>query len=315
MSLRIVLAGEESAGRLAFQVLQAEGVPPVAVLTSSAGLQPGSASLARLAERAGIPVLPPQLVREPGFAEELRDRGVDLLLNVHSLYLVHDAVAAAPHIGCFNLHPGPLPAYAGLNTPSWAIANGETTHGVTLHWMDSGVDSGPIAYQALFPILPADTGLLVSVRCVQQGIPLIRRLIGDAAADPRRIPAVRQDAGRRSYFHAGPPDGGRLRWEQPAARIERLVRAFDYTPLPSPWGRLTCRVDGRCVEIRKVEFTGEPCSAEPGTVRHVGGESHVATADEWLRLVAIGVEGERVDARSLSFGARLASAAMLGLLL
>ena len=62
-----------------------------------------------------------------------------------------------------NLHPGPLPQYAGLNVPSWAIYNGEVTHGVSLHRMDSGIDTGPIAYQASVLIGPRDTGLSLSV--------------------------------------------------------------------------------------------------------------------------------------------------------
>ena len=73
----------------------------------------------------------------------MREQGVDLLLNVHSLYLIaRRTVVAAPRIGSFNLHPGPLPEYAGLNTPSWAIYNGEREHGVTVHWMEPGVDTG-----------------------------------------------------------------------------------------------------------------------------------------------------------------------------
>ena len=67
-------------------------------------------------------------------------------MNVHSLFLIHPW-SSAPTIGSFNLHPGPLPEYAGLNVPSWAIYEGEKrSHGVTVHWMDEGVDTGPIAW-------------------------------------------------------------------------------------------------------------------------------------------------------------------------
>jgi len=60
---------------------------------------------------------------------------------------VPEAVLGVPARGAWNLHPGPLPRYAGLNAPSWAIYRGEQRHGVTVHRMDRGIDTGDIAYQ------------------------------------------------------------------------------------------------------------------------------------------------------------------------
>ena len=73
-----------------------------------------------------MPILPSTSVRDPEFAEWMRSEEIDLLLNVHSLYVIHADLVAAPRTGSFNLHPGPLPEYAGLNAPSWAIYHGES---------------------------------------------------------------------------------------------------------------------------------------------------------------------------------------------
>lgn len=281
--MRLVLVAEEAAGRQALQVLAGMDRPPCAVLTSSAETPPG-----RLAARLGLPVLPAGLVREESFADWLRAEQADILLNVHSLHVIRPDVAAAPRIGSFNLHPGPLPDYAGLNTVGWALVNGEAAYGVTLHWIGPAIDGGPVAYRADFPLEAADTALLVAMRCVQHGLPLIRRLVADAAATPHRIPAIPQDASRRRYYGRGIPFGGHLDWRLPARTIERLVRAFDYTPMVSPWGRLTARLGEAAVEIRKVRLTGDACSAAPGTIRSDGaGGVLVAAADEWVRLPGI----------------------------
>jgi len=68
---------------------------------------------------------------------------VDLLLNIHSLYVTAREILQTPKIGCFNLHPFPLLRYAGLNPVCWALYDGETTHGVTLHGMTAEIDAGP----------------------------------------------------------------------------------------------------------------------------------------------------------------------------
>jgi len=57
-----------------------------------------------------------------------------------------------------NLHPAPLPEYRGCNSYAHAIINGETEYGVSLHYMNEGVDTGPIIASPRFPILPDDTG-------------------------------------------------------------------------------------------------------------------------------------------------------------
>lgn len=67
--------------------------------------------------------------------------------------------ADSRRMGSFNLHPGPLPRYAGLNVRSWAIYQDEQTHGVTLHWMEARVDTGPIAFETMFDLSADDSGL------------------------------------------------------------------------------------------------------------------------------------------------------------
>ena len=115
----------------------------------------------------------------------MRSEEIDLLLNVHSLYVIHADLVAAPRTGSFNLHPGPLPEYAGLNAPSWAIYHGESRHTVTVHWMEPGIDTGAIAYETSFEIAEDDTGLSLSARCVREDCP-VPAAAGLGCAGPRR---------------------------------------------------------------------------------------------------------------------------------
>src|SRR5262249_33390072 len=176
-SLRVVLAAEEGAGVGVLQALVGSTHKVVAVLTSPPGKRAFGATPFALARRLGLSVLPANRVRDPRFADELRREKVDVLLNVHSLHIITPAVLDAPLLGSYNLHPGPLPRYAGLNAPSWAILRGERAHGVTVHRMLPGIDTGPVAYQSLFPIDDGETGFSLSSKCVREGLSLMRRFL------------------------------------------------------------------------------------------------------------------------------------------
>jgi methionyl-tRNA formyltransferase len=295
--LHVALVAEESAG---VQVLHqlADLRPAVeiaAVLTTEDGGRQRRPVVVEAARKLGLETWPAELVRSSELAERLRQAQVDVLLNVHSLFLVHPDVVGAPAIGSFNLHPGPLPEYAGLNVPSWAVFNGEEHHGVTLHWMDDGIDTGPVAWMSRFDLSATETGLSVSGKCVRHGVPLVLKLVQVAQRDAFSIPRDEQNPARRRYFRAGPPQEGRLDWQQPAAEILRFVRAADYGPFPSPWGHPQAVLGEQRVGIAKAAATGIPSADAPGTVREVTeAGALVATGDELILVERLSLDGSRL---------------------
>jgi methionyl-tRNA formyltransferase len=292
--LRLVVVAEEAAGVQVLQGLSTLETSPeiVAVLTRSAAEGAERPVVFEAARKLGLDVWPSGSVRSPELGSRLQAADVDLLVNVHSLHLIHPTVLTAPRIGSFNLHPGPLPEYAGLNVPSWTIYHGEPFHGVTLHWMDAGIDTGPIAWQERFPIDATDTGLSVSGKCVRSGVPLVLELGATAADDPGAIPRREQDLSRRKYFPAGPPDDGRIDWAQPADSILRFVRASDYAPFRSPWGHPRAQLAGRYVGVAKATETGVPATGQPGAVVEANESGAVvATADELILVQRIWLDG------------------------
>jgi UDP-4-amino-4-deoxy-L-arabinose formyltransferase/UDP-glucuronic acid dehydrogenase (UDP-4-keto-hexauronic acid decarboxylating) len=295
--LRVLLAGEEAAGAQTLRLLHETGQQVVGVLTGSKGAERSSGPLSSLAEQWGYRLWPARRVRAAAFADEVRAAGVELLLNVHSLYVMHAAVVAAPRIGSFNVHPGPLPEYAGLCAPSWAILHGERSHGVTVHWMDAGIDTGEIAYEARFEIAPEETAFTLSAKGVRAALPLLRALLEAAAADPPSIPRQKQRAVPGCYFGREAPNASRIDWSACAASIERFVRAADYGPFASPWGTPRATLPGVGeLEIVKVARTGQKAGAAPGTLGGpVPGGALVACADEWLLVKKLRVGGVAGD--------------------
>jgi len=255
----------------------------------------------------GFETWPAKLVKDPALAEQIRSRQVDILLNVHSLYIIDKEVVSAPRYGAFNLHPGPLPSYAGLNTISWALYRGEKTHGVTIHKMEPEIDTGPIVYQSSFPISEEDNALSLSFKSVKEGLQLMMKLLDVASADPEKIPLVPQDLSRWEYFGGGVPQGGELCWSSPAEEIINFIRACDYYPFRSPWGHPRTWLRDQELAVVKGARTGLSCEVAPGTVgRSADSGMLVATADEWVVVRKLKVGDKHVKAAEvLSTGNRL----------
>jgi methionyl-tRNA formyltransferase len=278
--MRIVLVGEEAAGLRVMREVLAAGHELVAVLTSAPSERRPPPALWQQAQARGVRVLPPQMAGDAAFPDLLRVEQVEMLLNIHSLVVLPQAVLCAPRLGCFNLHPGPLPEYAGLNT---AIYRGERHYGATLHRMSPRIDAGEIAYRARFDIDDRDTALGVYSRCLSFGLPLVSRLLQDGASGSLQLTS--QDLRRRRYFGGEVPEGGRVAWQKRARQIHDFVRACDYAPFPSPWGHPLTSVRDQVFAIARSELVRPASPAPAGTVGEVDDAGAlVACGDGWLRL-------------------------------
>ncbi|MBV8900555.1 MAG: hypothetical protein JOY92_10655 [Verrucomicrobia bacterium] len=304
---KVLLIGEESAGLRALRALAQSHCEIMAVMTSVTPGKPGTAAITAAAKELGCTVWPARRVKDPQFADALRSAQVDIILNVHSLYIIPGAVLQAARIGAFNLHPGPLPHYAGLNAVSWAIYLGEPTHGVTVHWMVPEIDAGDIAYRSTFPIEETDTPVLLTQKCVRAGLALIHQLLETASADPDAIPRLQQDLTKRRYFGKEVPEEGWLSWNRPAREVVNFVRACDYAPYRSPWGHPKVSFKGREIAVAKAVRTFRRSDSTPGTVG-TSDESGVlvAAADEWVSVRWLIIDGRSLNAQAvLTPGTRL----------
>jgi methionyl-tRNA formyltransferase len=280
--MNIVLAAEESAGLHMLRLLLGSQHRLVAVLAAPSAAS-STANVWHTARNLGCETWPAELVKSAALADRLGAEHVDLLLNVHSLYRIHQAVLAAPKMGAFNLHPGPLPRYAGRNAVSWAIFRGEREYGVTVHRMDAGLDSGPIVYQTFFPITAEDTALALSLTCIREGVALMWRLVEAAEKGAGNIPLLPQDFAARECFNGAVPEGGEVCWAWPAEKVVNFVRACDYFPFHSPWGHPKFRMGSQEVALVKARRSGLKCGESPGTVGNSSLSGvYVACQDEWI---------------------------------
>lgn len=293
--MRIVLVAEEAAGLHTLRTLLMPGLELMVFTSPSEGT--AASPIWKIAEESGHLCHPANLLGQAETEEELQSWAPDILLNVHSLQILHEAVLAIPRLGSFNLHPGKLPEYAGLNTVSWAILRGEHSHAVTLHRMTGRIDAGEIVFQESFPIEENETAFLLYGKCVRRGVPLIQKLI-ELIRNGQDIPVQSQDLSRRAYFGRKAPNGGLIDWKSGSSAILRLLRACDYGPFTSPWGKAwTTRGDERVELLSATQ--GDPCPGiEPGRVSNTAdGTIAIATSDFWLLPARIGISGKTALAK------------------
>jgi phosphoribosylglycinamide formyltransferase 1 len=139
------------------QALVDAGLPIAAVASNKAGV----AALGR-AERVGVPTA--VFVLEDYGSREERDlamgdwlgrQGVEVVVCAGYMHLLTPAFVE--RFPALNVHPSLLPAFPGVDAVGQALAAGATETGVTVHFLDEGVDSGPVILQEAVPIEPEDT--------------------------------------------------------------------------------------------------------------------------------------------------------------
>jgi len=249
-------------------------------------------SAPRLAEWAaskGLAVVP----ADRPYADALRSEAFDYLFSITHLALIPDEVLALPLRGAINFHDGPLPDYAGLYTPAWAIQNRETGYGITWHRISSGVDEGDILLQRRFDLAEEETSLSLNTRCFEAGLDSFSELVDRLRDDT--VEPVAQDLSRRRYFAKHDRPGGLavLDWTRPAAELHALVRALDFGRYPNPFGAAKLVHGGRAVVVQRTEIAeGE---GAPGTVLSVDDTGFVVATTEGALRIAQAVDPERGD--------------------
>ncbi len=202
--------------------------------------------------------------QDAGLADRLVGLSVDWVLSVANLVMVPAPVLALARQGGVNFHDGPLPRYAGLNAPVWAILNGETRHGITWHMMTDGVDRGDILSQVMFDIDDSDTALTLNTRCFAAAVdsfPGLMAMLEGGAPDRRA-----QDFAQRSEYgrNARPPAAGRIDFAQAAPGVAALVRALDHGAYANPLTTPKIVAGDRVLSVASVTLADG--QGAPGTV-------------------------------------------------
>jgi methionyl-tRNA formyltransferase len=239
------------------------------------------ASVRELAEKNGIPYQTTDINLQEN-VDRLRDIAPDFIFSFYYRNMIRPAVLEIPARGAFNLHGSYLPKYRGRVPVNWAVINGETETGATLHCMVEKPDAGDIVDRERVEIAFTDTALDVFQKVTDAAVMVIARawpLLRDNKAV--RMP---MDLAAGSYFGGRKPEDGRIDWTRPAVAIYNLVRGVTH-PYPGAFTLL----EGQKVVIWSawpVEGKGEPGRILSHNPLLVG------TGNGLLEIRSLQIEGE-----------------------
>jgi len=218
-------------------------------------------SVKKLADRNGIPYLTTD-INLPENQLILRNIAPDFILSFYYRNMIKPEVLSIPKHGALNLHGSYLPRYRGRVPVNWAVINGETETGATLHYMVEKPDAGDIVDQEKVAIDFTDTSFDVFNKVTEAAVTVISRswpllIAGKAGRTPMDLKAGNYCGGRK-------PADGQIDWSKSAVQIYNLIRGVTH-PYP---GAFTF-MDGKQVIIWQawpMEGDGEPgkvVSTEP----------------------------------------------------
>ncbi len=192
MSIAVFASGSGSNFEALVERSQSQGWPePISLLVSD---QPGAPVLER-AKRLGIPTAvyhPSDYKNKAAYEEEvlacLRERGIRLILLAGYMRIVGPVLLQAYRWRILNIHPSLLPAFQGKNAVEEALNYGVRWTGVTVHWVDEGIDTGPIVDQKPVLVEPEDTvdTLQKKIQFVEHNLypAVVRKLLTGRIAPP-----------------------------------------------------------------------------------------------------------------------------------
>jgi methionyl-tRNA formyltransferase len=134
-------------------------------------LRYASRRIRRVAKRGGVPVL--EYPSAQAAADALRLLGPELIVVASFPARLPLEVCAAASIGAINVHPSLLPAHRGADPLFWSYFENDATTGVTLHWIDAGLDTGDVIAQESLPIPRGSTARSLAARIADTGARLL----------------------------------------------------------------------------------------------------------------------------------------------
>jgi methionyl-tRNA formyltransferase len=230
-----------------------------------------------------LPVLQPARIKDQQAIEDVRALMPDVIVVVAYGQILPRTVLEIPKMACLNLHASLLPRWRGAAPIQAAIAAGDRETGITVMYMDEGLDTGDILLQRPIDILSTDTGGSLHDRLAQIAPEVLLESLELLAKGI--APRIPQDNSRATHAPKLKREDGRIDWSEPAEIIERKIRAFN------PWPGAFIKVDEQNLKIFFASVVD--LNANPGKILRSGKELVIAAGKGALSLGDVQLEGKR----------------------
>jgi methionyl-tRNA formyltransferase len=246
---------------------------------------------------AKMPILQPKRIKDRESIEEIRALQPDVIVVMAYGQILPRDVLQIPPIACLNLHASLLPRWRGAAPIQAAIAAGDHETGITVMYMDEGLDTGDILLQRKIDISPTETGGSLHDRL---GEIAPDALLESLSLFPKNAPRVPQDAAQATLAPKLNREDGRIDWTESAEAIGRKIRAFN--PWPDAFTVLA-EIPNKPRKLKIFSASIVDLSGQPGEILRRKNEIVIATGMRSLSLDEVQLEGkERMSAAEFMRG-------------
>ena len=280
--MRIILVGQGPFGDKVLDALIRKGEDVVGVFCPQ---DKRGDAMAASAEASDLALFRPDRMKDAEVRETYLGLGPDLVVLAFVTDIIPEALLDIPTIGTICYHPSLLPKHRGASGINWAVIQGDTSTGLTILWVDKGIDTGPILLQKEIEITPEDTtGSLYFNSLFPLGIEAIAEAVDLIKSG--KAPKVSQDDSLATYEPPCNDKVAAIDWSKPASEVYNLVRGCD--PQPGAFSTL----EGEKIKFYNASLTQATEETSPGRVISiVAGEVVVALNGGSLKIGKI--KGEK----------------------
>jgi methionyl-tRNA formyltransferase len=178
------------------------------------------------------------------FIQNLEKYECDLFVSMSFNQIFKNIILGLPKIGTINCHAGKLPFYRGRNVINWALINDEKEFGITVHFVDEGIDTGDIIVQKTYPISDRDDYASVLLTAYEEAANLLYQTIKMLQVNDFKV--IKQSSIHPVGFYCGKRVEGDeiIDWNSTSRSLFNFIRAI--CP-PGPGATTKCR--GEIVKI------------------------------------------------------------------
>ena len=225
----------------------------------------------------GLPVYQPEKMRDGTALSLVQQLQPELIVVAAYGRILPREILEAPALGAINVHSSILPKYRGAAPINWAILNGEAVTGVTIMYMEEGMDTGDIILCRETEIGPEEDAQELTVRLAELGADALREaMVQLSAGTVVRIP---QNGENATYAPMLTRELSDIDWTRGARQIHDQVRGL------IPWPCAKTDLLGKTVKVFRTTVGG-PTSAEPGAVLSLGKQGiEIACGDGWSIVI------------------------------
>ena len=233
----------------------------------------------------GLPIFQPANLKGEEAVKTVRELEPSLVVVAAYGHILSQAILDIPTVGSINVHASLLPRWRGAAPVQAAILHGDAETGITLMLIDAGLDTGPILSQRSITIQSDDTARTLTKKLALLGAEMLPETITRFIAS--EIHPTQQDDEISTYAHMLKKRDWILNFKDPAASLERQVRAYE------PWPTSYFLWDDLRIVVRKAHVSMQKASLTPGQTTAIDDFPGVVTSDGTLVLDIVQPAGKR----------------------